>query len=238
MHSPTLTDQPMKIYLCGHGNHRIQDNGFFTLPRGTSVTIYTLAGKLMHQKDVQNIVSGRAGMEPMRVISAFGACPNLTLSIDDDNDKKATEKAFLLNPDQAGSRLFFVNDVKKPAHEDDEPSMTLKEIVDLFPGSDFVWTCCYNITFKNLTPLGARYGVNVIQYVPGGDMHAAKVRTANRIESERRLENFEINRGDAIFRARALMTRFDPTAKVPTNKQAQAFLDKLDSPAGLPSRRK
>ena len=216
----------MKIFLCGHGNHHISKNGYFTLPGNTTVTIYTLAAKLMHQKDVQSIVAGNPAMTPARVIEERRLCPNLTLSTDTPSDKRATESAFKNNPDKDNCKLFFINDLIEPADEDDEPSMTLKEIVELAPGNDFVWTCCYNIPFRNNTVLGAKYGMNVLQYVHGGEMHRTKTASG--------VGQFEINRGDVINRAREMLKM---QGKPTTPKAVAAYIGKLDSPTGLPARR-
>jgi len=216
----------MKIYLCGHGNHHISKNGYFTLPRGTTVTIYTLAAKLMHQKDVQSIVAGNPSMTPARVIEGLRLCPNLTLSTDSPNDKKATEGAFKNHPDKDNCKLFFVNDLIEPADEEDEPSMTLKEIVELAPDNDYIWTCCYNVPFRNNTVLGAKYGMNVLQYVRGGEMHRTK--------AERGVGDFEINRGDSVNRAREMLRM---QGKPTTSKAVTDYVNKLDSPMGLPARR-
>ena len=214
----------VKIYLCGHGNHHIGQNGFFTLPKDTTVTIYTLPAKLLHQKDVQSIVAGKPGLTPARIVEGLGNCPNLTLSTDSESDKKATESAFKNHPDKDNCKLFFVNDLIKPKSEEDEPSMTLKEIVETSPGNDFVWTCCYNIPLRN-TVLGTKYGMNVLQYVRGGDMHVAK--------TERGIHDFEVNHGDLVVRARAVLKM---QGKPSTGKDVTEYVKKLDSPMGLPSR--
>lgn len=210
----------MKFYLCGHGNHHIRTNGFFSLPADTTVTIYTLPARLLHQKDVEAIVSGKPNLRPQRVIEGMGTCPNLTLSTDSESDKKATEGAFRNHPEKDSCKLFFVNDVKKPVGEDDEPSMTLKEIVEAYPGNDFVWTCCYNIPLRQ-TPLGAKYGMNVIQYVEGGAMRESKVAAGG--------SGFELNRGDMVTLARAyLQSRKLPSAA----KDVTAYMSNLDSTRG------
>lgn len=215
----------MKIYLCGHGNHHIARDGFFTLPRNTTVTIYTLPAKLLHQQDVQSIVAGKPNLTPARVIEGLKLCPNLTLSTDSASDKKATESAFKNHPDPANSKLFFVNDVLQPASEEDEPSMTLQQIVEAAPGNDFVWTCCYNIPLRR-TVLGIKYGMNVLQYVRGSDLHTRKAQSG--------VQDFEFNRGDLVLQARAMLRQ---QGKPTTPKDVNQYIAKLDSPAGLPARR-
>jgi hypothetical protein len=214
----------MKIYLCGHGNHHME-NGFFTLPKGTTVTFYTLAAKLIHQKDTEAIVTGKADLTAARVVEEFRSCPNLTLTCDSEKDKNATLVAFKDNPNRDNCKLFFVNDLVKGAGDDSQLSVNLKEIVEASPGHDFIWACCYHIPLQK-TLLGSKYGMNVIQYIPGGEMHKAKTKKGG--------GDLEINRGDLVLQIRALLKK---NARELNTKDALAYLDKLDSPSGLPQRR-
>jgi len=214
----------MRIYLCGHGNHHLV-NGFFTLPRDTTVTFYTMPFKLIHQGDTQSIVAGKA-MTPDRIVEPLRSCPNLTLSCDSDKDKILTHQAWKDNPDRANTKLFSVNELIKGAGEDSEMSMTLKEIVEAAPGHDYVWCCCYHIPLAK-TLLGAKYGMNVNQYVKGGDLYDNKVRFGA-------VGGIDINTGSLVQQVRAELRM---TAKELPQKAALKALHKMDSPQGLPARK-
>jgi hypothetical protein len=164
----------MKVFLCGHGSHRLED-GFFTLPRGTTVTFYHDAAKLMFQEDVQRIVSGTITAEPARVVEPYKSCPNMTLGEDSPEMVKPTALALGRNPDRPNCRIFTLNSL--PEYDrlptDDEGAyMKLKDIVEAAPGNDFVWTCCYNLPgiYKRGSSLrGWKMGVNQMQYLEGGN---------------------------------------------------------------------
>ena len=68
----------LNIFLCGHGQW-FPDDGFFTLPRGMTVTFYIHHAKTMYQNLVNQIVSGQYTGVPENVIEEFKNCPNMTL---------------------------------------------------------------------------------------------------------------------------------------------------------------
>jgi hypothetical protein len=213
----------MRIYLCGHGNHHME-NGFFTLPEATTVTFYTLPFKLVNQNDTQAIVGGEVNLRAVRVIEGLQSCPNLTLTCDSDKDAILTRMAFKENPNRATSKLFFINNFITGPGEDSDASMTLKEIVASAPGNDFVWSCCYHVPLKK-TLLGAKHGMNSTQYIAGGEMHGKKARQG--------VVDFDINKGDLANEVRRMLGK---TIKELPTKAALKELERIDSPFGLPSR--
>src|SRR4051794_33662074 len=136
----------MRIYLCGHGNHHLE-NGFFSMPKNTSVTFFTMPFKLVHQTDTQSLVAGK-DMTPDRVVEEYRSCPNLTLTCDSDKDKILTYMAWKDNPDRENTKLFSINDLIEGSGDESEASLTLKEIVEAAPGNNFIWCCCYHVPLK------------------------------------------------------------------------------------------
>jgi len=214
----------MRVYLCGHGNHHLED-GFFSLPKNTTVTFYTMPFKLVHQADTQAIVGGK-DMTPDRVIGEYKSCPNLTLTCDSDKDKILTFMAWKDNPDRENTKIFSINSLIDGPGEDSDMSMTLKEIVTAAPGNDYVWCCCYHIPLKK-TLLGAKYGMNVNQYIKGGSLYDNKVRFGA-------VGGVDVNTGNLVAQVRQLLGK---TPRELTQKAALAHLNKLDSPQGLPARK-
>jgi len=221
----------MTIYLCGHGNHYIKKHGFFTLPRYTTVTFYTLPGKTLHQKDAQNIVSDQPWLKPVRIAEGLTTCPNMTLSCDTPSDRKATEMAFANNK-RPGAKLFFANDFEPPKvvktpkpgedieeEDEEEFGMTLEDIIKLAPGHDYVWSCCYHIPLRK-TPLGAKYGMNVNQYLEGGQLHTEKTRRFGAIGQ------FDINHGDVAVYVRQYLKKTASEMKMDAVKN---YLNRLEN---------
>jgi len=49
--------------------------GVFHAAEGTTVTFYTLAAKLVHQKDTQAIVAGQPDLKSARIVEEYRGCP-------------------------------------------------------------------------------------------------------------------------------------------------------------------
>jgi hypothetical protein len=77
------------IYLCGHGIHDF-DNGWFKLPENTTVTFYTLHGKVMQNGDALRLLTGEHTDAPERVIVGGESCPNMTLLTENSQKEKET----------------------------------------------------------------------------------------------------------------------------------------------------
>lgn len=142
----------MKYFLTGHGGWTPED-GFFSLPTGTTVTFYTDNAKLMISSDVYKILEGSYKGEPVQVIEQLKMCQNMTLYPDDDSEIPPTVAAINRNP--LGAKCDALN-VDAPTK--------LKDIVAAFPGSDFVWACCRDLSLKPAGNNIARdAGVNAVQ---------------------------------------------------------------------------
>jgi hypothetical protein len=142
----------VKYFLTGHGGWTPAD-GYFSLPAGTTVTFYTENAKLMLASDVYKIVEGSYQQKPSQVIQPFNTCQNMTLYPDDASEIPPTVAALNKNPLGAQCDALSV----------DEPTK-LKDIVAAFPGSDFVWACCRDLSLKPAGNNIARdAGVNAAQ---------------------------------------------------------------------------
>jgi hypothetical protein len=142
----------VKYFLTGHGGWNPGD-GYFGLPAGTTVTFYTDNAKLMLASDVYKIVEGSYKQEPVQIIEGMKSCQNMTLYPDDESEIPPTIAALNNNP--LGSKCDALNV--------DQPTK-LKDIVAAFPGSDFVWACCRDLSLKPAGNNIARdAGVNAAQ---------------------------------------------------------------------------
>ncbi len=137
----------MKIFLTGHGGHTVED-GYFDLPKNTTVTFYTGYAKLMLSTDVYKLVDGSHKGDPDRVIKPYMKCPDMTLYPDDDIYLKPTKSALSRNPGKRDCRVVNVNMMKvngaMPA------SVRLSQIIAALPGNDFVWTCCADLSLNHV----------------------------------------------------------------------------------------
>ncbi len=138
----------MKIFLTGHGGH-IPNNGFFALPKNSTVTFYTMYAKLMLETDVYELVSGRHTGTPHQRIAPFMNCPNMTLYKDDPPFVPKTMNALKQNPDKANCRVFCTNFIGVD-------QMNLKPIVEALSRKmpneplEFVWACCRDLSLKHV----------------------------------------------------------------------------------------
>ena len=142
----------MKYFLTGHGGWTPSD-GFFSLPSATTVTFYTENAKLMLASDVYKIVEGSYQQKPSQIIQPFNSCQNMTLYPDDDEEIPPTIAALNRNP--LGDKCDGLS-VGSPTK--------LKDIVEAYPGCDFVWACCRDLSLKPAGNNIARdAGVNAAQ---------------------------------------------------------------------------
>jgi hypothetical protein len=142
----------VKYFLTGHGGW-LPGDGFFGLPSGTTVTFYTENAKLMLASDVYKIVEGTYTQPPAQVIKQQMSCQNMTLYPDDDSEIQPTLSALAKNAE--GDKCDVIR-VTQP--------MKLRQIVDAFPGGDFVWACCRDLSLKPAgNNLARDAGVNAAQ---------------------------------------------------------------------------
>src|SRR5207244_6730450 len=124
----------MRIFLTGHGGW-LPNDGFFTLPPKTHVVFYTLNAKLMLASDVYRLVGGTYLHPPAQIIEPYRSCQNLTLYPDDKDEINRTLSALMRNPDRDNCDIIRVNAPVK-----------LKTIINDYPGHEFVWACCRDLS--------------------------------------------------------------------------------------------
>ena len=142
----------MRIFLTGHGGW-LPNDGFFTLPPKTHVVFYTLNAKLMLASDVYRLVGGTYLHPPAQIIEPYRSCQNLTLYPDDKDEINRTLSALMRNPDRDNCDVIRVNAPVK-----------LKTIVTDYPGHEFVWACCRDLSLA-ATPgsIARNAGINAAQ---------------------------------------------------------------------------
>jgi hypothetical protein len=157
----------MKVFLTGHGGHK-PDDGFFNMPRATSMLFYTMHAKLMLASDVYKVVEGSFTGEPHQIIGEYKSCPNMTLYKDDDKFLAPTNDALKRNPDKNNCRVLNANILG-------EPSIKLKDLLSAIPPDiqcEFHWCCCRDLSLKSTArgghgSLATTSGMNAAQELSG-----------------------------------------------------------------------
>ena len=132
-----------KYFICGHGSWSPND-GFTFVPKGTSVTFYTMGNKAMRSSDVIRIVTGTYTGAPDLVAGPYRSVQNMTLSPDDPDLRTETEEAA-----PPGARLYFTNAERK-----------LDYILNELRGHDLVWACCRSYDLAD-SGCGSKYGSGI-----------------------------------------------------------------------------
>jgi hypothetical protein len=141
-----------QIFICGHGGWQLK-NGYATVPANTSITFYTQNAKLLHSTDVIKLIQGTFAGEPDSSLGEYRTVPNMTLWPDDPPCRKESRDAC---PQNKG--LLFWKPGSQP------PTVDLKEIFRAYPGHDFVWACCRDLTLTQ-TGRGQSAGINAGEFV-------------------------------------------------------------------------
>ncbi|MGZ0077837.1 putative adhesin [Methylomonas sp. BW4-1] len=143
----------MKYFMTGHGGWTVSD-GYFDLPKGTTVKFYTENAKLMLSSDVYKIVNGTFKGSPTNIVGEYRSCQNMTLYPDDAEYIGPTDAALAQNPDSANCRVYRVTAAKK-----------LKDIVKDLAGHEIIWCCCRDLSLRaSATQV---YDPKLKQFVPG-----------------------------------------------------------------------
>jgi hypothetical protein len=144
---------------------------FVTLPKGFTITFYTDYAKTMAGEDGYAIATGTYTGQPVRVITEYHTCPNLSFYPLPDANKQSYEahKA-------AGVYLLWASS---------DSGTTLKQIFESWSPSgrsfDFHWACCQALQIQSkpvkegkLPPtydptkfVGNKFGVNLVQRSDG-----------------------------------------------------------------------
>jgi len=145
---------PLTIFLPGHGGWEVKD-GFFDMPKGTTVKFYSQSSKLLQFSDVELILEGTYTGEVDTLVEEFKNAQNMTLHPPDVGWDAKYSAALAKNPDAANCRVHTVTTPTK-----------LKALADLYKGCNLVWSCC-RCLMLNPTARGANSGVNATETVGG-----------------------------------------------------------------------
>ncbi|HTR76819.1 MAG TPA: hypothetical protein VMH39_01855 [Gemmatimonadaceae bacterium] len=144
----------MRVFLTGHGGW-LPQNGYFSVPAKTRVVFYTENAKLMLASDVHLIVGGKYPHDPDQVVEEFKTCQNMTLYPDDASEINPTLSALIGNPDRDHCDIVRVT----------QPTQLSKIVLD-YPGHEFVWTCCRDLSLASTPGNDTRardMGLNAVQ---------------------------------------------------------------------------
>lgn len=117
-----------KVFICGHGGWQPSD-GYCTVPKKSSVTVYTVLGKSMRSSDVNRLILGTYTGEPDGHFGAFKSCPDMVVYPDDAKYKASAIK----DAATAGVQVIFT---------DEEDGQKLSEIMEENGPNEYHWACC------------------------------------------------------------------------------------------------
>jgi len=134
------------IFLCGHGGWTPND-GYTTVPKGSSITFYTQHAKLLKGGDDYKLIAGTFTSPPDSVLGPYRSCPNMRLYPDDPDVITMSES--MRRP---GTELFWSNDPN---------GMLLSTIFNNKPGNAFIWACCRHVALREAG--GEKVGFNLVE---------------------------------------------------------------------------
>ncbi|MGE5451963.1 MAG: putative adhesin [Acidobacteriota bacterium] len=139
------------IFLAGHGEWNIRENGFTKVPRGITVQFYTLNQKNMFTSDMLSIIEGTYTGTVADIYTEGMDVPNYTLHPDTVNEPTCRAKMKVRNDPDCGLLMVVPGQVS-----------TLEKLMKIMrPGTTAVWCAC---RYNGLNDVGGkRLGVNGAQ---------------------------------------------------------------------------
>lgn len=152
------------IYLCGHGGWKPED-GYFTLPKGCSISFIVHPSKCLYTPDMFRVCEGTWPNPPFDTIMEYKSCPNMTWGVDLVWKKKKCQDKLDLNPHHGAGNpaiAIFPSKTKTLKEFFTQSMLYLRSDITLHGHLAFIWNCCTALTLKP-TERGGKIGVNAAE---------------------------------------------------------------------------
>jgi hypothetical protein len=154
------------VFLAGHGQWNIRENGFTRVRKGLSVTFYTEFSKNMFTADMLAIIGGTYAGSVKDVYAEGAEVPNYTLYPDTVNEPTCRQLIKSRNDPGFGLMMVIAG----------QTSTMEKLLSVLAPGTNAVWCACRYTGLKDVG--GKSIGVNAAQGTYGNRDAQGKLKSS------------------------------------------------------------